>query len=151
MGVTLSFVLSLVGTLSSGNFTLPGFLLSFGVSLGISLMIGYVVPIKLITDACTRRLGLNPRAFGTRLFEALVSNLIFTPVMTLTMVTLAYRQATAHGAQLAYGPMLLRSLLLSFVVAYAVILIVTPLFIGFLMKKNGIDPAQMQGPPDAEQ
>ena len=32
MGITLSFFLSLVGTLSSGHFTVPGWLLSFLVS-----------------------------------------------------------------------------------------------------------------------
>ena len=50
MGITMSFVLSLIGNLSSGMFTVPGFLKSFCISFLISLIIGFIIPIKKISD-----------------------------------------------------------------------------------------------------
>ena len=57
MGVTLSLFLSLTGTLSSGHFTIPDFLLSFVVSFIISLIIGFLVPMNKVSAALERKFG----------------------------------------------------------------------------------------------
>ena len=57
MGTTMSFVLSLIGNLSSGMFTVPGFLKSFCISFLISLIIGFIIPIKKISDALCEKAG----------------------------------------------------------------------------------------------
>ena len=137
MGTTLSFCLSLLGSLASGRFTLPGFLISFAVSLAISLIIGLLVPMKQVTDALDARLGLVPGKLSTRCFEALVSDLIYTPVITLANVLLAWRQATAHGAQIPFWPMFGRSLALSLAVGFVLVFILTPVFLKLVLKGQG--------------
>lgn len=139
MGVTLSFFLSLVGNLTSGHFTIMGFVTSFILSLIISLIIGFSVPMKKVTDSLDNKLGLKPGRLNTHLFESLVSDLIYTPIITLAMVTMAYKQATSHGARLSYLPMLGKSELISMVVGYVLIFICMPVFMKLVLKRNGIE------------
>ena len=127
MGVTMSFGLSLTGNLFSGQFTMQGFLLSFLVSTLISLVIGFLVPMKKVGDAAVRKAGIRPRSLGANLLTALISDLIYTPVITLVMVIMAYVNATSHGAQIPFLPMFLRSLLISLLVGYVLIFIFMPL------------------------
>ena len=149
MGVTLSFFLSLTGNLSSGHFTFMGFVSSFIVSLFISLIIGFLVPLKKITDSLVEKLHLEPYKLGKHLFEAFISDLIYTPVITLCMVSLAYKMATHQGAQMPYGPMLGKSMILSMAVGYLLIFIFTPLYMKLVFKHNGITPGMgPQGRPD---
>ena len=137
MGVTLSFFLSLTGQLSSGHFEIPGFLLSFAVSFIVSLVIGFLVPMKRVNDSLDKKLGLKPRSLGTRCFGALISDLIYTPIITFIMVFMNYKIAVSHGAPLVFGPMLLKSMIVSLIVGYVLIFIFMPLFMGILMKKYG--------------
>lgn len=137
MGVTLSFFLSLTGTLSSGHFTIPDFILSFLVSFIISMIIGLLVPMNKVNAALDKKLGLKPGKLSTRFFDALVSNVIYTPLISFCMVTMSYFIATSHGAHLSYVPMLLKSLLITFIVGYVLIFIFMPLYLNLLMKKYG--------------
>lgn len=134
MGVTMSFVLSLVGNLSSGHFTFPGFLLSFVISTVVALLIGMIVPVGKITRDALKNAKLAPDSTGGKLLSALISDLIYTPVMTLLMVFLAYRQAVSHGAQLNFLSMFLPSLLLSLVVGYFCIFFIEPVYMNLVMK-----------------
>lgn len=137
MSVTLSFSLSLTGTLLSGHFTVKAFLLGFALSTFISFLIGIVVPIKKIGDGLAHKFGLDERSMPARLISALASDIIYTPILTLSMVVLAHRQAAAHGNDIPFVPMLLRALAVSLIVAYIIILIVTPVFIRLVLKKYG--------------
>lgn len=143
MGVTLSFCLSLTGNLmgakQSGGFSVPGFLISFVVSTIISLIIGFFVPMKKVNDSVCGSLNLKPGQMGTRLMESLISDIIYTPVMTLIMVFLAYKQATSHGAQIPFLPMFLSSLVVCLIVGYILIFIFMPLYMKLVMKKNGLN------------
>lgn len=134
MGVTLSFILSLVGTLSSGHFTVPGWLISFVCSTIIALIIGFVVPMGKISRNLTEKLNLDPESVPAKLLKALVSDLIYTPLITLAMVYMAYRQASAHGAPVNFWGMFLPSLLLSLVVAYFCIYFIEPIFLKKVMR-----------------
>lgn len=131
MGLAMSFCLSLTGLLSAGKFTVPAFIINFLVSFVISMVIGLIVPMKPLTDRLCR--GMAP-GFGRRCLEALISNTIYTPIMTFVMVTIAYKQATAHGAKIPYPAMLIKALVISYVVGFILIFIIQPLFMKLAMK-----------------
>ena len=146
MGVSLSFCLSLVGSLSSGHFTMPTFLLSFAVSTIISLIIGLLVPMKKVNDSLDAKLGLQPRKLSTHLFESLISDLIYTPIITLAMVFLNWKLATAHGAQIPFLPMFVKSLILSMLVGYLLIFVLMPLFLKLVRRNMPGGPGAPDGP-----
>ena len=143
MATTLSFFLSMAGLLSSGKFTVPAFIISFIESFIISMIIGFFVPMKKVGDAAVAKAGIEPHSLKARLLETLISDLIYTPIITFCMVFMAHRQASKGGNPPPFGIMLAKSMVISLVLAYIIIFIVTPIFIKFLMKKNGIG-----GPPD---
>ena len=132
---TMSFVLSLIGMLSAGKFTPAGFLKSFLISFAISLVLGMLVPMKKISDGLIKKFSLKPGTLKARLLEALVSDVVYSPVMTFIMVYMAYSQATAHGAKIPFGPMLLKSECISFVAAFILSFILTPLYTRLVFKK----------------
>ncbi len=151
MGITLSFFLSLTGTLTSGHFTVPGFLLSFLVSTVISIIIGFLVPMKKVNEGLERKMNLTPRSLKAKLIESLVSDFIYTPIMTLCMTALAYMQATKHGGHMPpYPIMFLRSLGISMVVGYVLIFVFMPLYMQLVLKKNGLLGPGGPGGPDGE-
>ena len=135
MGVTVSFVLSLVGNLSSGHFTLPGFLMSFVVSTILALLIGRFVPMGKITSNVMRSKHLEPGKPRTKAITSCISDLIYTPVITLAMVFLAYRNAVRQGAPVKFLGMFLPSLLLSLVVGFVLIYVLESIFMNIAMKK----------------
>ena len=136
MGVTLSFFLSLQGNLLSGHFSVPAFLISFAVSTAISLIIGFLVPMKKVGDGVCNALHVKPRSIPARLAETLVSDVIYTPIITLAMVALAWKSATAHGAQIPFLPMFLHSLGLSMITGFVLIFIFMPLFMRLVIPKH---------------
>ena len=139
MGILMSFSLALVGTLTSGHFTPVGFVISFFVSTVVSLVIGFVVPVgKLSGDFCRKR-NLAPESLANRIVSSLISDLIYTPVITLVMVALAYRMAmiqSGNMAQIPFIPMFIRSLLICFPVGFVLIFIFMPMFLRQLMKES---------------
>lgn len=150
MALTLSLVLSFVGVFTSGQFTVPGFLISFLISFVISLLIGLVVPMPKVNMALGQKMHLQPGSLRARLVESLVSNLIYTPLITVSMVTLAWMniRRLSGGHQPPYVPMLLRSLAISLVVAYLLIFLVSPVYLRLSMKKYGV-PQGGAGKPQA--
>ena len=137
MSITLSFFLSLTGLLSSMQFTFPAFFSNFVISLIISMMIGIFVDMKKITDSFEKKCNIPPRTMKARVFDTFLSDLIYTPIMTVCMVTMAYVQATKHGARLFYPAMLFKSLVISMIVGYLLIFIFTPLFVKIVFKGMG--------------
>ena len=145
MGVSMSFFLSLTGTLTSGHFTIPSWMISFAVSTLISLIIGFLVPMKKVNDKVVGAFKLRPFSFPARCMESFVSDLIYTPVMTFCMVFMAYKQALSHGApaeSLSLGRMFVGSFLICFVVGFILIFILMPLFMKAAMKMYGVDPSK---------
>lgn len=145
MGVAMSFFLSLTGTLTSGHFTIPSWLISFAVSTVISIVIGLLIPMKIVNEKIVGAFKLRPHSFPARCLESFVSDLIYTPLMTFCMVFMAYKQAIAHGApaeSLNLGRMFLGSFLICFVVGFILIFILMPVFMKAAMKMYGVDPAK---------
>ena len=129
MGVTLSFFLSLTGLLTSGHFTWPSLLINFAVSFIISILIGFLVPLKKISAFLDAKLGLIPGKLSTHFFETLLSDCIYTPLITLCMVFAAWKQAVSHGAQIPFWPMFGKSLIISMIGGYILIFVFMPLFL----------------------
>ena len=98
--------------------------------------------MKRVEDKLVSSCGLEEHSLPARLLSALVSDLIYTPILTFAMVFLAYKQATSHGSKMPFAPMFIKSLIISLIAAYIIIFIVTPVFIRFVMKKSGA-----AGPP----
>lgn len=137
MGFTMSLVLSLTGTLSGGHFTVPSWLVSFGISFVISLIIGFIVPIKRVGDAVCNKVNVVPESFKGNLVSAFISDLIYTPIITIIMVVIMVGNAAKHapeGQAPSIGQVLPGSLILCFVVGYIVIAIIQPVFLKMLMK-----------------
>ena len=143
MGVTLSFFLSLTGLISAGKFTVPALIINFAVSFVISMIIGLLVPMQKVGNAAVAKAGLEPRTFKAKLLETIISDVIYTPIITFCMVFIAYKQATSHGAKIPFVPMLIKSEVISLIVGFVLIFIFQPMFLKFVMKKNGVG-----GPPE---
>lgn len=140
MGVSLSFCLSLSGNALSGHFTMQGFAISFAASTALSLLIGFAVPVKPLSDKICDALSLRPRTLPRSVAESLVSDCVYTPLITLLMVFLAWKSASAHGAHIPFAPMFLHSLATSMIIGFVLILILMPVFLRLVFRMNGIHP-----------
>ncbi len=143
MGITMSFCLSLIGTLTSGHFTIPGFLVNFIVSTIISLLIGFFIPMARISGAANAALKLKRGTLPERVVGSLISDVIYTPIMTFIMVLIAYEMAMKQSggmAQLSFPKMFFSSLLICFIAGFVLIFIFQPLFMKSLMKKYNVMP-----------
>ena len=141
MGLLMSFSLALIGTATSGHFTIPGFLVSFVISSVVSIIIGFVVPVGKISGDLCRKKGLRPGTVKARLLESFISDIIYTPVMTLIMVGFAYMMIMKNSggnAQVPFLPMFLESFVICMIAGYILIYIFMPLFLKQIMKKEGI-------------
>ena len=139
MSVTMGLLLTGVGLISSGHFTVPAFITSFLLSVVVALLIGVIIPMPKINQGLARKFQLVPGSMKARAIETLVSDAIYTPIMTFVMVTRAWFQIRRMGEGVPpYVPMLLKELLIGFVLAYLVIFLVTPHYTKLAM--HGVTP-----------
>lgn len=136
MGVTMSFCMSLIGTLMSGHFTIPGFIISFIISTVICLIIGYFVPIGQIAHNTCEKRGLERGSLGARCLESLITDVFFTPIMTLAMISYAYIMSKKHDVDMKFLPAFLSSLLIGLVICFILAFIFTPIYLKIAMKGN---------------
>lgn len=142
MGFTMSLVLSLVGTLMGGHFSIPSWLLSFGISFVLSIIIGFIVPVKMLGDKFCGKCKTVPESPKGNFLSAIISNLIYTPFLTIVMVCTMVGIATKEIPEMAARinimvHALIPSLIVCLIVGYIVIVIVQPLFIKLLIGKQG--------------
>ena len=142
MGISLSFCLSLFGTIHAGHFTVPAFLFSFLLSAVISIVIGLLVPMPKLEQSLCGRLGVDHRSLGGNAVTSLLSDLIYTPVITLAQTILGYMQMKRGGGSAPFLGMFLGSLILSLLVGYVIIFILKPLYLKLVLKANGITPGE---------
>ncbi len=141
MGIVMSFFLSLTGSLLSGHFTIVRFLLSFLVSTVISLIIGIVIPMGRITMAIASSLHLVRGSLPEKIISSLVSDIIYTPIMTFIMVFLAYKITMIQSggmAQLNFLAMFLPSFAICMILGFILCYILLPRFMKNLMKKYNV-------------
>ena len=146
MGLTMSLVLSIVGNVTGGgNRPVPaiitGIAISFVISFVISIIIGLVVPMKKVNDAVCRAAKTSPYSLKGKLATSFVSDLIYTPIITLAMTFMAWQQmpeeAKAHIP--GYPAFFLKSLAICFIVGWVVAFIFQPLYQKIIFKKNGVE------------
>lgn len=138
MGIMMSFCLSFVGMFSSGHFTIPGYIASVIVSMIISILIGFLIPMGKLTAFLSGKLGLKQGTIPERFFSSFISDLIYTPIMTFSMVFLAYQMAMKQSggmAQLNLFSMFFSSIFICFIVGYVLIFVFQPIFLKRLMAK----------------
>ncbi|MCR4781085.1 MAG: hypothetical protein K5876_08325 [Ruminiclostridium sp.] len=144
MGFTLSLCLSLLGNLLGGHFTVPGFLISFVISFIISLLIGTFIPHRKASESAVRAVKARPGSIKARLMESLISDCIYTPIITLAMVGLAYftSRANASPEALEHMPsffqMFIGSFIACMIVGYILIFIFMPIFMKLVFSANGV-------------
>ena len=149
MGITMSFFLSLFENILSGHFTLILFLVTFGASTALSFVIGYFVPMGPITSSATKK--LKPGSAGVKIVSSLISDIIFTPILTVAMVTLVRLMLPASSAsQLPpYHVMVLGSLVPGLILGFILALIFMPLYQKMVFKKLGLSyPPEQQAPEE---
>lgn len=142
MGFTMSLVLSLVGTLVGGHFSIQSWLLSFGISFVLSLVIGFSVPVKKLGDKFCAKCKTIPESPKGNFLSAVISNLIYTPiltiVMTCTMVGIATKQLPDMAQRInIMVHACIPSLIVCLIVGYVAIVLFQPLFVKLLIGKNG--------------
>ncbi len=141
MGILMSICLSVLNLVVSGHFTFVGLALNILISSLVSIGISFVVPVgKVSREVCEKR-NLPPGTMKARLLESLISDLVYTPVMTLILVFFAYGMVMLQSggrAQIPFLPMFLKSLIISLAAGYVLIFIFQPLFFRGLFKKHGI-------------
>ena len=76
-----------------------------------------------------------------------ITNIFYSPIMTFIMVFIAYKQAVSHGAKIPFGPMLLKSEVISFIASFILIFFITPVYQKIVFERNGI---KMPGPENKE-
>jgi hypothetical protein len=154
MGISLSLFLSLIGMSSSGHFEVKGWILSFIASSVLSILIGFCLPVHKTGIAICKKMGLKERTLGFHLVESLVSDIFYTPLMSFSMVGLAYfgmkkqiAAAIANGApadslpQITFLQMFLPGLAVTMIAGYFLILGLQPVFLKILLRKQ--EPAKV--------
>ncbi len=153
MGVSLSFALSLLGFLSSGHFALVPWLISFALSTILSLLIGFCLPVRKTAEGICKKFSLKDRSLPSLAIDSLISDIFYTPLITLLMVFIAVNgakksiaQAVANRAavesipQIQFLPIFLHSLLISMIAGYILIFVLQPLFLKCLTKNMPTAP-----------
>ncbi len=148
MGATMSLFLSLSRSLTSmrqsGEFSLPGFFSGFLIGFAVGLLIGFAVPIPRLTAALLKKTGQTRGTLPARALESLVSDLIYTPAITVVMILLV-RSRIPERTRPPFIGMLMGSLFLFLALAFLLIFLFMPLYLRILTKKFG-PPGDM--PPE---
>ena len=134
LGFILSFFQSLAGQLRSGRFTFSGWMVSLALSIAVSFLIGYIVPMGKVSQNICRKLKCPPGTLKARLAETAVSDLIFTPFITLANVFMAWRNIPAQ-AKPPFLPMYLSSLGISLVIGFVLVFIFQPIVKKYVLEK----------------
>lgn len=156
MGITMSVVMSVVGStigaLKGTNSALsnipveqapsfmaifmsnllPSLCVSLLITVIIAIAIGFIIPMKKINDNIESK--MNKDGFVLHLVQSIVSDLIYTPFISLVMsfVSTVLFVIPKSPAPLPFVPVFLGSFISSvfieFVIALVVIMIVEPIF-----------------------
>ncbi|MCR4787954.1 MAG: hypothetical protein K5888_05150 [Lachnospiraceae bacterium] len=146
MALVMSLCLSIIGNLTAKRpegtpviSIVIGIAVSFVISFVISLIIGLLIPMGKLNDSLCHKLGLEKGRLGTRLFESFVSDVVYTPFITLAMTLFAYNTAmrqSGRNVQISYLPMFLSSLLICFIAGFILIFIFQPLFVRMFIPRR---------------
>lgn len=150
MGFVISLCLSTTNTMAAEKPDMYTWLISFGTSALISFAVSFIIPIRKIEGGALHALKIKERTLPAKLISTFISDLIYTPFLTLAMIALVRMIVTKASNGHAHFPpfpiMFIKSFIFSFVVAYCIIYIFQPLILRFVLKANGIDPSKAPEP-----
>ena len=150
MGFVISLCLSTTNTMAAEKPDMYTWLISFGTSALISFAVSFIIPMRKIEGGALHALKIKERTLPAKLISTFISDLIYTPFLTLAMVALVRMIVTKASNGHAHFPpfpiMFIKSFIFSFVVAYCIIYILQPLILRFVLKANGIAPSNAPEP-----
>lgn len=135
MGITMSFFLSLFENIISGHFSLILFFATFFLSTTLSFIIGFFVPMGIIISKATA--NMKKGSIAEKLLSSLISDIIYTPVLTLAMIALV-RVMLPDGALTNLPPfpiMFVGALIPAMILGYILIMIFMPIFQKMVFEK----------------
>ena len=138
-GLILGIVFSTIGILkSTGKIIIPAIIVSALISVVITGIIGFFIPIKLVSDKLAEKMKVTPeqKDFGLKysLIQALVGDTLFTPLMVFVFIA-----KNVGLGNPAFGMAFLSSLLLDYVIAYVICFLLAPIvgkIMSSVMSKN---------------
>ena len=138
MGFVISLCLSTTNTMAAEKPDMYTWLISFGTSALISFAVSFIIPMRKIEGGALHALKIKERTLPAKLISTFISDLIYTPFLTLAMVALVRMIVTKASNGHAHFPpfpiMFIKSFIFSFVVAYCIIYILQPLILRFVLK-----------------
>ena len=110
------------------------------VSSVISLLIGFIIPMGKVSEGARIKAGLERGSIKARLLETLISDLIYTPVITIAMIAIVRAMVPEQALESMppFGIMFIRSLLMCFVAGFVLIFLLMPIFRNMAFKKYDI-------------
>ena len=134
VGVVLGFFLPLIGMLRSAHFSIQGFAMGFFMSFLVSVILGFVIPARRVNLSINRKFKLRYNSIGTLFINALVTDVLYVPIITAFVATLSYRKSIAMGAMINYPEMLIKAIAVSLVIGYMLVFITFPYFLKLACK-----------------
>ncbi|MBP5280236.1 MAG: hypothetical protein J6Z03_07105 [Erysipelotrichaceae bacterium] len=134
MGIIMSLCLSTAGLLTARAFSLPSLLLNLVISYAIVRGIDHFIDIGALAVDVPNKMDVDPNSLQGRFLRALITDVIYTPLMTIVMVSIGYYRATSHGAQIPYVPMLMKSMLLTFTLSFLICFFIMPVVEKLILK-----------------
>ena len=151
-GLVLGSLFSAIGMANSPSGIIPmGVVTSALLSAVISIIIGLIVPMGLVSQKVTTKLGINParQKFLGVLVEGIVGDLIFTPILCTFFVVKNFMQGLIPP-QVPKFPFWLKELGLDLLVALPVTMIIVPLLRKLAFKMFHIGEERGEDLPDGE-
>ena len=135
MGIMMSSSLTFIGLLGAGNLSFPSFILNFVISFTVISVVGRFFDAGKISLDILQKHDIDPHSMKGRIMQALITDLIYSPIMTFIMTLIGYFMATRQGVQISYFPMFFKALITSVIAAFFLCLIFTPIFEKLIMKR----------------
>ena len=92
--------------------------------------------MKQLEDKACAKAGITGKPLACRALGSLISDLIYTPIITTAMVTMAYLKM--QGGKPPYLIMWGKSMLSSLLVAYLLVFLVSENYMKLILKHNGV-------------
>lgn len=139
-GIVLGALFSSIGMAKSPSGIIPmGVVTSVLLSSVISVIVGFIIPMKTVTEKVNAKLGIEPgqkKALAV-LAEGLVGDIIFTPILCSFFVFKNYFQGKLPP-QVPIVPYWLKELGLDLLIALPITMIIVPLVRNLALKMFGV-------------
>lgn len=125
MGLAMGITFSLISMIRQGHIVPMGIVTSALISMAISTIIGFFIPMKKLSEGTAKFLHCDPtrHKFLYNLIEAIIGALVFVPIIATFFIIM---NVGIHNPM--FVKILLSTLLVDFIVTIPLNLIFCPLF-----------------------